>query len=532
MDTNIRRPWRGRAVTLGALVALLAMLLPAVAGVALAHIPSASFRCVSDTPTLQVDLTSYNSGYTNKVSVTIDGVNDATYFNYSFGTDFHQSWTPSPSTSSHAATVVVLAGDDLSYTKGWSQKYSLTVPACVSPASPTITTQTGGSVVLGSSAKLTDTATLSGGSDPTGTITFELYDPTSARRDTETATVSGNGSYPTPTGYLPDMAGTWHWVASYGGDSNNNPVASGETDEPVVVEPASPTLPTVPSAGGPIGTVLNDTATVSGGSNPTGTITFSLYGPDNLTCSGTPIYSQNLPLSGASAATAPGFTTVAAGTYEWTAFYSGDANNSGASSGCRTEEVVVGKSGPTIVTTLSSSSVPAGTAVHDSATLIGATANASGTVTYVVYTNSGCTAGAQGAGTLPVVNHAVPDSNPITFNSAGIWFWQAVYSGDANNAGATSACTQEILVVTATPSPSQSFQGATATPVQSCQCVTATPQQSFLGQTGVPATLTPAPTSSVDGPIGSTTTPLVALMICLSFAGIGLMAVGAQRMRM
>src|SRR5258705_7333294 len=46
-----------------------------------------------------------------------------------------------------------------------------------------------------------------------------------------------------------------------------------------------------------------------------------------------------------------------------------------------------------------------------------------------------------------VTNHLVPDSNGIQFNSAGDFFWQAVYSGDANNNGATSTCTEEHLVI-------------------------------------------------------------------------------------
>jgi hypothetical protein len=46
-----------------------------------------------------------------------------------------------------------------------------------------------------------------------------------------------------------------------------------------------------------------------------------------------------------------------------------------------------------------------------------------------------------------VTNGVVPDSDPITFNSAGDFFWQAVYSGDANNNGASSVCTSEHLVV-------------------------------------------------------------------------------------
>jgi hypothetical protein len=105
------------------------------------------------------------------------------------------------------------------------------------------------------------------------------------------------------------------------------------------------------------------------------------------------------------------------------------------------------KNSPTIATTLSATNVSIGTAVHDSSALTGASATAGGTVTYTVYTNNTCTAGAQGAGTVKVTNGVVPDSNAITFNNAGTFYWQAVYSGDADNNGATSACTSEIVVV-------------------------------------------------------------------------------------
>jgi hypothetical protein len=103
---------------------------------------------------------------------------------------------------------------------------------------------------------------------------------------------------------------------------------------------------------------------------------------------------------------------------------------------------------PGITTTLSATSVPVGSAVHDSAALSGATSDAGGTVTYTVYTDSACTQGAQSAGTVTVTNGVVPDSSSITFNSAGTFYWQAVYSGDGKNSGATSACQSETLVVT------------------------------------------------------------------------------------
>ena len=89
----------------------------------------------------------------------------------------------------------------------------------MSPASPAIATTTNmASVTLGTTPMtLDDTAVLSGGYYPTGTITFTLYPGTTAL-DTETATVNGDGSYTTPTGYtLPTagtVTGTYQWDAS------------------------------------------------------------------------------------------------------------------------------------------------------------------------------------------------------------------------------------------------------------------------------------------------------------------------------
>jgi len=140
-------------------------------------------------------------------------------------------------------------------------------------------------------------------------------------------------------------------------------------------------------------------------------------------------------------------TFNSAGDFYWQAVYSGDANNNGATSVCTSEHLVVQSLTPNINTTLSATSVAVGTAVHDSATLMGATPTAGGTVTYTVYTNDTCTQGAQDAGTVTVTNGVVPDSNAIIFNSAGDFYWQAVYSGDANNLGTSSVCTSEHLVV-------------------------------------------------------------------------------------
>ena len=101
----------------------------------------------------------------------------------------------------------------------------------------------------------------------------------------------------------------------------------------------------------------------------------------------------------------------------------------------------------TITTTLSATAITVGDSVHDSATLTGATSDAGGTVTYTVYTDSACTQNPRDAGTKTVTNKIVPDSNTLQFNSVGTFYWQAVYSGDLNNAGSTSDCMTEVLVV-------------------------------------------------------------------------------------
>jgi len=110
------------------------------------------------------------------------------------------------------------------------------------PAPTLTTTPSSTSVTLGtSSVTLKDTAVLSGGYSPTGTITFTLYyNGATTPVDTEEATVTGNGSYSTPTGYtLPTtgtVAGTYQWDASYSGDTDNASVSdNGAASEQVTV---------------------------------------------------------------------------------------------------------------------------------------------------------------------------------------------------------------------------------------------------------------------------------------------------------
>ena len=115
------------------------------------------------------------------------------------------------------------------------------------PAMPAISTTTNPTEVTVGTAPFNDSATLSDGYHPTGTITFTLYAPDGTTVVyTNHVTVTGNGVYSTtggdnPGGYVPTVAGTYQWVASYGGDGNNNAVIGTKGDEPVIAT-AQPTF--------------------------------------------------------------------------------------------------------------------------------------------------------------------------------------------------------------------------------------------------------------------------------------------------
>jgi hypothetical protein len=225
---------------------------------------------------------------------------------------------------------------------GLSNEQTASAPASVTiswlPAPTISTTQQPSSVTVGS--QVADQATVSGGNAPTGTVTFNLYNNSSASGTplfTDTESLSGGSA--TSKGYATTATGTDYWVATFSGDANNESESSGTSAEPVTVGAASPSIATSqqPSSA-TVGSQVADQATVSGGDSPTGTVTFKLYG--NATASGTPLFTDTEPLSGGSA-TSKGYTTTATGTDYWVATYNGDANNNSVSSSTSGEPVTI-----------------------------------------------------------------------------------------------------------------------------------------------------------------------------------------------
>jgi LPXTG-site transpeptidase (sortase) family protein len=111
----------------------------------------------------------------------------------------------------------------------------------------------------------------------------------------------------------------------------------------------------------------------------------------------------------------------------------------------------------TTTTALSAGSITAGGTAYDTATLTGGNSStAGGTVTYNVYSDIACTTLAQSSGPFPVIGGTLPNSNSLTFSSAGTYYWRAAYGGDTLHLASTSACGAEVLTVTApapTPTP-------------------------------------------------------------------------------
>lgn len=199
---------------------------------------------------------------------------------------------------------------------------------------PTITTTLqSGSIVVGSTDY--DTAALSNLNvyTPTGIVTYEYFTGTSTCSGSYTygdvVDLSG-GNIPNSQTITFTAANSYSWQAVYSGDTNYMGATS--ACEPLTVALASPTLSTqIFSPSPPVhDTSTKDTVTLSGGYNPTGTITFTYY--TTSTCSGTAYSAGSDTVSGNGAYSLTWTTThwTTKGTYSVEASYSGDSNNNAA----------------------------------------------------------------------------------------------------------------------------------------------------------------------------------------------------------
>src|SRR5205809_544219 len=160
--------------------------------------------------------------------------------------------------------------------------------------------------------------------------------------------------------FTPSQATTYRWKASYTRDTNTAATATARNDprETSDVNQATPTLTTTATASVTIGQgTISDTANLAGGSGTLGgTITFTLYGPNDATCGNAAIFTNTKAVvssgGGTGTATSDPFTPSQAGTYRWKASYSGDTNNAAIATACNDpgETSVVNPATPTLTT--------------------------------------------------------------------------------------------------------------------------------------------------------------------------------------
>ena len=282
---------------------------------------------------------------------------------------------------------------------------------------------------------------------------------------------------------------------------------------PAVVSTLAATLTTQASGNVPLGGSVTDTATLTGASAPTGTVTFTLYGPNDGSCLATPAFTSSpvaLP-SGATSVTSPAFTPTAAGVYRWVATYSGDPQNApvGPTSCSDPAEQVTVLAVPTIATTATPAAATVGTPVHDVATVSGGLAP-TGTVSFALYQDAACTTPLFTSATRPLVNGAAASSD-FTPSATGTYFWIASYSGDAANAPVAGTCGAANETVTVSPVASTTTTSTTttlppSTTTTSTSTTTTLPPTTTTTSTSTTTTL-PPPTTTLPTTTSTTRPP-------------------------
>jgi hypothetical protein len=239
-----------------------------------------------------------------------------------------------------------------SYTTNFVEREGMVFTAKPVTAFLTASGPLGGAFAGSQIASSSISATLAGGSAPSGTVTFTVFGPQSSPPSScasggttvGTGNAYGDGTYQPSAGFTPPSSGDYWWYASYGGDAGDEPSTStcgAGMAETTVASKAIPTLsasgPLSGTAGSPI-SASSISAILAEGSSPTGTITFKVFGPQpsppsSCTSGGATVGTASVNGDGTYQPSA-GFTPTSPGEYWWYASYSGSAGDEPAASTC------------------------------------------------------------------------------------------------------------------------------------------------------------------------------------------------------
>lgn len=311
------------------------------------------------------------------------------------------------------------------------------------------------SVPLGSVVH--DSATVNGqvGSFvPTGTVTYNFYTSANCSEQAVGSEVVAIGTESSLSAAL--AAGSYGYKANYSGDTNYN--ASNGVCEPFTVSQAQLTVATnvhdnlhanVTNSSVPLGSVVHDTATLTGGVGgfATPAVDFAFY--NNSTCdgSGTSVTNTGADEDVVTAVRSAVSSALGAGQYSYKGSVVGNANYLGDDSDC--EPFTVNQASTSVstaihtssdhVTDVQGTSLALNSAIHDKATVngqIGAIVP-TGSLNYNFYHNGAC------AGDPFATDSALAfGSESSTYSNlvAGNYSFLASYNGDTNYSGSTGTC--------------------------------------------------------------------------------------------
>jgi hypothetical protein len=204
----------------------------------------------------------------------------------------------------------------------------------------------------------------------------------------------------------------------------------------VTAQAATPVL-TLQATEAEVGQSTHAIANLSEAPDASGEIFFTVFGPGDDSCAGTGTAVAPAPVSGEGEYASGEFTPTAAGTYSWSAEYSGDGVNEPADAACASFSVA--KASPSL-SGEATAGVPAGQTITDTATLSGGY-EAAGEIVFRAFGPSD-----EACSEAPVYEAAVAVDGPGPYSPAGfapapgLYRWTATYSGDANNEGTALAC--------------------------------------------------------------------------------------------
>jgi len=197
-----------------------------------------------------------------------------------------------------------------------------------------------------------------------------------------------------------------------------------------------PTL-TLSAGDATVGAAIHATAHLAESPGAEGEISFEVFGPSDPTCAGPALTPAPAPAPvHGEGDYGTEYTPSGAGTYHWSAHYSGDLVNPPAEAVC-TAASVVAKASPGISGSATNATV--GSTIKDEATISGGF-SPTGEVTFKVFGPGDTTCTTALATKTAAIVSGKATSPTFTPSQAGQFRWTATYPGDGNNQTAETAC--------------------------------------------------------------------------------------------